>query len=115
MLKKKERKGDEKKSSTFLLKKSNEFLQEKLQTLQLCRKAQTRHNEINQKHKLGKVPKAVLITQGQFSLHSAGGIRVVDCTTQPTLSITPAPKQCNKAATGRIQRIRASRKTALLI
>lgn len=46
---------------------------EKLQTLHLSRKAQTRHNEINQKHKLGKVPKAVLITQGQFSLRTAGG------------------------------------------
>lgn len=103
MLKKKEREGNEKKSCTFLLKKSNEFLHKKLQTLQLCRKAQARHNEINQKHKLGKVPKAVLITQGRYSLHSAGGIRVADCTTQPARSITPAPKHSNKAATGRIQ------------
>lgn len=63
------------------------------------------HNEINQKHKVGKVPRAILITQGQFCLHSAGG----------TLSMTPATKHSNKAATGRIQRISASRETALLI
>lgn len=38
---KKERKGNKRRSYTFffLLKKSDDFLQEKLQTLQLCRKA----------------------------------------------------------------------------
>jgi len=91
------------------------FLHEKLQSLQLCRKAETRHNKMNQEHKLGKVPKAVLIPPGRSGLLSAGGVGVVDCTTQPAPAITPAPTHREKAATGRIRRIRASKETAVLI
>lgn len=86
------------------------FLQEKLQTMRLCKEAQRRHNEMNQKHKLGEVPKAALIAHGQLSLLSAWGIREVGCTTRPTLPITPAPKHRNKAATDRIQGIRVAGK-----
>lgn len=51
-----------------------------------------------------KCPEAVLITQGEFCFHSAGGIVDVSATLRPTPSITPATKHSN--ATGRIQRIR---------
>lgn len=61
-----------------------------------------RRNEITPQHKVGEVPKAALIAQGQFSLFSAGGIRVVECTTQPTPSIPPVLKRSNKAEHGRI-------------
>lgn len=67
-----------------------------------------------QKHKLGKVPRGVLITRGQLCLGSAGGIIAVR---EPLClhGLRVLQQNSNKAATGWMWRIRASRETALLI
>lgn len=60
-----------------------------------------------------KCPEAVLITQGEFCFHSAGGIVDVSATLRPTPSITPATKHSNAPAEYR--GLGNSRETGLLI
>lgn len=98
----------------FFKLKNFSLSQEEPPTLRLCRNAQMRHNEINQKHKLGEVPRAVLITQGQFCLCSAGGNRVVKAPLSLHCQWLRRQNIAIKAATGGILRIRAWREALLI-
>lgn len=103
------------KSYTFWLKNNEEFYTNGCRRCDSVGKALTWRSESNPKHELGKVPKAVLITQNDSASSQRGGIKDGYCIARPTLSTTPTPGQSNNAATSRIQGIRASRESALLM